>query len=322
MATKEPLQARVYDPEMDMNRTVEFHSRVKVLLVVAAALRWLAPRLCRIETPRRSVDRELGQSPLPLGVKPPSAKAASSQPCGSTSSQGQCGFTASRAQTKTSVCATTVLARCGAETKRVGSINYWTGEVVLARKSVPKVAVPDELRILLGLKSAVQPNVSCEFEVSDLNVETVADRARRPRDTSFVLTEDYKKITVPTCRSAIIAIPSLVSSASGSSARTSAGKRCEKSFPIARQQMNAIARLQCDRPIAVELQFIFPFKSRRNISHSQTRHRLDEPTDRSFRPTFSTCEPLSTSLHLHFLLPLLMSSRKRLLRLISAGVRP
>ena len=65
MATKEPLQARVHDPEMDMNRTVQFHARDKVLLVVAAALRWLAPRLCRIEIPRRSVDRELGQSPSP-----------------------------------------------------------------------------------------------------------------------------------------------------------------------------------------------------------------------------------------------------------------
>jgi hypothetical protein len=65
MASKEPLQAPVYDPEMDMNRTVEFHARDKVLLVVAAALRWLAPRLCLIETPRRSVDRELGQSSSP-----------------------------------------------------------------------------------------------------------------------------------------------------------------------------------------------------------------------------------------------------------------
>ena len=65
MATKEPLQARVYDPEMDMNRTVELHARVKVLLVVAAALRGLARRLCRIEIPRRSVDRELEQSPSP-----------------------------------------------------------------------------------------------------------------------------------------------------------------------------------------------------------------------------------------------------------------
>jgi hypothetical protein len=61
------------------------------------------------------------------------------------------------------------------ETKRVGSINYWTGEVVLAREYVPKVRFQDELRILLGLKSAAQPKVSCEFEVSDLNVGTVAD---------------------------------------------------------------------------------------------------------------------------------------------------
>lgn len=62
MALKQPQPTRVYDPEMDMKRTVEFHARIKILLVVAAALRWFAPGLCRIETPRRSVDRELGQS--------------------------------------------------------------------------------------------------------------------------------------------------------------------------------------------------------------------------------------------------------------------
>ena len=49
------------------------------------------------------------------------------------------------------------------ETKKVGSINYWTGEVVLAKEYVPKVRFQDELRILLGLRSAVQPKVSCEF---------------------------------------------------------------------------------------------------------------------------------------------------------------
>jgi hypothetical protein len=56
---------RVYDPEMDMNRAVESQAQVKILLVAGAALRWFAPRLCRTETPRRSVDRELGQSPSP-----------------------------------------------------------------------------------------------------------------------------------------------------------------------------------------------------------------------------------------------------------------
>jgi hypothetical protein len=33
------------------------------------------------------------------------------------------------------------------ETKKVGSINYWTGEVVLAKEYVPKVRFQDELRV-------------------------------------------------------------------------------------------------------------------------------------------------------------------------------
>jgi hypothetical protein len=79
------------------------------------------------------------------------------------------------------------------ETKKVGSINYWTGEVVLAKEYVPKVRFQDELRVLLGLRSAVQPNVSCEFEVSDLNDETVADPCTTASGYSFVLTEDYRR---------------------------------------------------------------------------------------------------------------------------------
>jgi hypothetical protein len=55
----------VYDPEMDMNRAVGFRARVKLSQVVAAALRWLAPGLYGIETPRRSVDREREQFSSP-----------------------------------------------------------------------------------------------------------------------------------------------------------------------------------------------------------------------------------------------------------------
>lgn len=69
---------------------------------------------------------------------------------------------------------------------------------------------------------------------------------------------------------------------------------------IARRQMDAIAGLEGDRPIAVELQFLFPFRSRRHFGYGETRHRLNEMTDRSFRPTLSTYETLSTTLHLHF----------------------
>src|SRR5229473_2778335 len=69
---------------------------------------------------------------------------------------------------------------------------------------------------------------------------------------------------------------------------------------IARRQMDAIAGLECDRPIAVELQFVFPFRSGRHFGYGDTRHRLNEMTDRSFRPTLSTCEALSTTLHSRF----------------------
>src|SRR5216683_2450231 len=91
---------------------------------------------------------------------------------------------------------------------------------------------------------------------------------------------------------------------------------------IARRQMDAIAGLECDRPIAVELQFVFPFRSRRHFGYGETRHRLNEMTDRLFRPTLSTCEPLSTTLHLHFSAFPSHEFPNRLLRLISAGVRP
>ena len=56
------------------------------------------------------------------------------------------------------------------ESKRVGSINYWTGDVVLAKELVPKIRFWDELLILLRLKTAALPNVSCKYEVSYLHI--------------------------------------------------------------------------------------------------------------------------------------------------------
>jgi hypothetical protein len=53
----------VSDPEMDMDRAVERASRVRWRLV--AALRWLTPGIYGMETPRRSVDRELEQFSSP-----------------------------------------------------------------------------------------------------------------------------------------------------------------------------------------------------------------------------------------------------------------
>lgn len=57
------------------------------------------------------------------------------------------------------------------KTRKVGSINYWTGEVFLTKEHVPNVRVWDELLILLGLKTAELPNVRYEYEVVDLKTE-------------------------------------------------------------------------------------------------------------------------------------------------------
>jgi hypothetical protein len=76
------------------------------------------------------------------------------------------------------------------ETEKVGSINYWTGDVVLAKEYVPKPrGIKDELRTLLGLKSE-EPNVSYEYEyefkVSYLDIQTVKEL----RTTGLSLTGD------------------------------------------------------------------------------------------------------------------------------------
>ena len=55
-------------------------------------------------------------------------------------------------------------------TEKVGSINYWTGSVVLDKEYLPKVGFWDTLLLLLGQKSLRQlPNVSSEFDVTDLD---------------------------------------------------------------------------------------------------------------------------------------------------------
>jgi hypothetical protein len=56
------------------------------------------------------------------------------------------------------------------ESKRVGSINYWTGDVALAKECIPRIRFWVELLVLLGLKSAALPNVSCRYEVSYLDI--------------------------------------------------------------------------------------------------------------------------------------------------------
>jgi hypothetical protein len=54
----------VSDPEMDMNRAVGREPRARGWRLVAA-LRWLTPGIYAMETPRRSVDRELEQFSSP-----------------------------------------------------------------------------------------------------------------------------------------------------------------------------------------------------------------------------------------------------------------
>jgi|SRR5690348_14200762 hypothetical protein len=57
-------------------------------------------------------------------------------------------------------------------TTRVGYVNYWTGDVVLDQKYVPRARPWDALLASLGLKSGEAPQITCEFDVSDLNLRT------------------------------------------------------------------------------------------------------------------------------------------------------
>ena len=56
------------------------------------------------------------------------------------------------------------------EDRRVGSVNYWTGDVILAKELVPRIRLWDELLTLFKLRRTMHPNVRFEFEVSDLEV--------------------------------------------------------------------------------------------------------------------------------------------------------
>jgi hypothetical protein len=62
------------------------------------------------------------------------------------------------------------------ETRRVGSINYWTGDVVLAKEYVPHVRFWHSVRIMLGLGSEtlnVRYEYECHYRVSLLETEAV-----------------------------------------------------------------------------------------------------------------------------------------------------
>jgi hypothetical protein len=54
----------VSDPEMDMNRAAGRSPHARMWRLVAA-IRWLTPGIYGMETPRRSVDRELEQFSSP-----------------------------------------------------------------------------------------------------------------------------------------------------------------------------------------------------------------------------------------------------------------
>jgi hypothetical protein len=61
--------------------------------------------------------------------------------------------------------------------------------------------------------------------------------------------------------------------------------------------MNAIARLERNCPVAIELQFIFPGPFTGKTGHGKARHRLDEMTRRRCRPPYPfDLQPRS---HLH-----------------------
>ena len=64
------------------------------------------------------------------------------------------------------------------QTSFVGTINYWTGEVVLNQKYVPKTRLFDGLRDLFGLKDPkhdVSMEYECEYKVSLLDIEAVKE---------------------------------------------------------------------------------------------------------------------------------------------------
>jgi len=65
---------------------------------------------------------------------------------------------------------------CGqicSESEKLDSINYWTGEVLLDQKLLPKIGFWDALFMsLLKQKSPEVPEITCEYEVSLLDIRT------------------------------------------------------------------------------------------------------------------------------------------------------
>ena len=62
------------------------------------------------------------------------------------------------------------------ETRHVGKINYWTGDVVLRQEYVPKARMFDGLLGLLGMKNPedeVSMEFECEYKVSLLDLRPV-----------------------------------------------------------------------------------------------------------------------------------------------------
>jgi hypothetical protein len=60
------------------------------------------------------------------------------------------------------------------EDRRIGSINYWTGDVVIAGEFVPRIHLWDELLNLLRLKKTARPD--CQFEVSTMDMSALPER--------------------------------------------------------------------------------------------------------------------------------------------------
>jgi hypothetical protein len=67
------------------------------------------------------------------------------------------------------------------ETKHVGKINYWTGDVVLRQEYVPKARRLNGLFGLLGLKNPedeVCMEFECEYKVSLLDLRPIKEMQR------------------------------------------------------------------------------------------------------------------------------------------------
>jgi len=75
------------------------------------------------------------------------------------------------------------------ETRHVGKINYWTGDVVLKQEYVPKTRMFDGLFGLLGFKNPeeqISMEFECEYKVSLLDLRPV----RESQTTGLTLTGD------------------------------------------------------------------------------------------------------------------------------------